>query len=120
MWNIWEFRYNVQVDRVVEYITLREGIRKKKQEKKEGEKGGRRDGRMERWEEGERKAGKQKAGILLCSPQVISRNDPHFHGYIISKRMNWCLSKQYDLIKWLSHSYKILAFSEIINSSVSN
>lgn len=105
----------MHVDRVVEYITRREGIKKKK-----GEKEGRIDGRRERLEEGERKAGKQKAGVLLYSPQVISRNDPHSHGYIISKRTNWCLSKQYDFFKQLSHSYKILAFNEIINSFVSN
>lgn len=60
MWNIWEFRYNVQVDRVVEYITLREGIRKKnkkrrKERREEGEMGGWKDGRRESEKQGSRR-----------------------------------------------------------------
>lgn len=69
---------------------------------------------------GRKERGKQKASILLYSPQIISRNDPYYHGSIIRERMNWCLSKLYGFFKWFSHSCKIIGFYEIINSSVSN
>lgn len=46
----------MQVDRVVEYITLREGIRKKKTRKE-----GRREGRKERWEDGKMGGGRAKS-----------------------------------------------------------
>lgn len=78
----------------------KEGKREGRKDRlKEGSKGGRKKGRKE-GKKGERE--KQKAGILLYSPQVISRNDPYFHGQILDKKMNWYLSEKYAFFKWLS------------------
>lgn len=63
-----------------------------------------------------KKKGKKEGHFAVFS-QIMSRN-PYFHGQTIGKRMNWCLSKQYDFFKWLSHSCKIIGFNEIINSCV--
>lgn len=96
-WSFEECRYSMQVGKVVLYITVREGMK-------------RREGRT-------KKKGKKEGHFAIFS-QIISRNDPYFHGQIIGKRMNWCLSKQYDFFKQLSHSCKIIGFNEIINSCV--
>lgn len=104
----------MQADRVVLYITLREGMKRLQKE------GRRKEGRTKKREEGKKegRVKKRKEGHFAIFSQIISRNDPYFHGQIIGKRMNWCLSKQYDFFKRLSHSCKIIGFNEIINSCV--